>query len=101
MDDMRELVTVEQAQRFFLILAILAPLAGGMIGFVSKVRANRGAQGFKAGFAIGLLGPVNYLLWKVYNGITDRLGLDTVKNLLVNLALFVALGVVAGRLFNR
>jgi len=46
---------------------------------------------------IGLLvGGGNFALWTLYNAITERLGLDTVKNLLVNLALFVVLGVVIG-----
>ena len=43
-----------------------------------------------------LVGGGNYALWTVYNAITDRLGLDTVKNLLVNLALFVFIGILAG-----
>ena len=50
-----------------------------------------------AGLGVGLLvGAGNYALWTAYNAITDRLGLDTVKNLLVNLAVFVAVGAAAG-----
>ncbi len=45
---------------------------------------------------MGCLGILNWVLWRLYNAITDQLGLDTVKNLLVNLALFVALGIAGG-----
>jgi hypothetical protein len=37
-----------------------------------------------------------WVMWRVYNAITSRLGLDTVANLLVNLALFVIVGALCG-----
>ena len=69
---------------------------GVSLGAAVLSRSSSARGGAKAGFLIGLLGPVNYLLWKMYNGITDRLGLDSVKNLLVNLAIFAVLGIAAG-----
>lgn len=70
-------------------IAIAAPLIGLVWGWFAKRLAS--------GFIIGLLiGVGNYVLWTVYNAITDRLGLDTVKNLLVNLALFIVLGIIIG-----
>jgi len=96
MDDMREIVTVEQIQSLFVVVAIAAPFTGALVGAVLGRRQRGAARGAVLGGIAGLLGPANLLLWWVYNRITDRLGLDSVRNLLVNLALFAALGVVAG-----
>lgn len=86
---MHELITLEQANKLMLALIVIAPLVGALCGLA--VRKVRG------GVLIGLaLGVGNFLLWKVYNAITDRLGLDTVKNLAVNVALFVVVGIVIG-----
>jgi hypothetical protein len=35
-------------------------------------------------------------MWSVYNALTDRIGLDTVRNLEVNVVLFAAVGLVIG-----
>ena len=40
-------------------------------------------------------------MWYVYNAIVESLGLDTVKNLLVNLVLFSVLGLVLGVVVRR
>src|SRR5437870_943734 len=104
MDDMREIVTMQQVELAFRALAIVAPLVGALIGTLVGYRTGRTERvksGAVSGILIGLLGPVNYLLWKIYNGITDRLGLDSVKNLLINLALFIILGVAAGLISAR
>ena len=67
----------------------LAPLIGLLCGVVTKQVLR--------GLVIGMLvGAGNFALWTLYNTITDKLGLDTVKNLLTNLCLFVVLGVVIG-----
>lgn len=95
MDDMREIVTVQQMDRLFLVLAIAAPLVGAVIGAALARRQNPG-RGALRGLLVGLLGPANLVMWKVYNALTDRMGLDTVKNLLVQLGLFVGLGVAVG-----
>lgn len=96
MDDMREIVSVEQVQRLFLLLAVALPILGVAVGAGLGARRGQLRRCALQGLLIGALGPVNLVLWFVYNRITDRLGLDTVKNLLVNLALFVTLGIVAG-----
>ncbi len=86
---MQEIVTAQQVDRLFLILAIAGPLGGAGVGWLWQKRAVHG-------LLWGLLLTANWILWRLYNAITDRLGLDTVRNLLVNLAMFVALGAVAG-----
>ncbi len=97
---MRELITIEQADRLFLLIALIAPVAGLLLGAAGGARRGAAKPGAMKGLLIGLLGPINLILWKVYNGITDRLGLDTVKNLLVNIGLFIGIGIVAGLAFG-
>lgn len=72
-----------------LAVLVLAPLVGLAWGaWVKRVGP---------GLMIGLLvGTGNYALWTLYNVITEKLGLDTVKNLLVNLGLFVVIGIIVG-----
>ena len=72
-----------------LAVLVLAPF----IGLAWGARAKRLGIGLLVG---ALVGAGNYALWTVYNAITDKLGLDTVANLLVNLGLFLILGTVAG-----
>lgn len=101
MDEMREIVTMEQVNRLFLLLAVVIPLLGAALGAWQGGKQGRQKQGMMRGFVVGLLGPLNLLLWKVYNLLTDRMGLDTVKNLVVNLVLFVVIGLAAGWLWNN
>ena len=85
----RELITEHQANVLMLAVLVAAPLLGLAWGAAMK-RLGRG-------LVVGLLlGGGNFGLWTVYNRITDRLGLDTVKNLLVNMAVFVVVGVLGG-----
>ncbi len=100
-DDMREIVTVEQVQRLFLLLAIALPVLGAAIGAAWGARRGNAASAARSGLLVGLVGPANLLLWTIYNAITNRLGLDTVKNLLVNLTLFAIIGIGAGLLAAR
>lgn len=100
MDEMREIVTVEQVDRLFLWLAIAAPALGLLLGVARGARRGKAGRGAVNGLLIGFLGPLNLALWTLYNAITDRLGLDRVVNLVVNMALFVGLGAVAGLVFG-
>ena len=72
-----------------LAVLVLAPLVGLAWGVVQKR--------LPLGLAVGILaGGGNYALWTVYNAVTQKLGLDTVANLLVNLGLFIGIGIVIG-----
>lgn len=73
------------------MLAVL--FAAPLVGLVWGVAAKRLVHGLVIGLFVGV---GNYVLWTVYNAITDKLGLDTVKNLVVNVSLFVVLGVIIG-----
>lgn len=86
---MKELIDERQAHLLMLAVLVAASAVGLIWGVLTKKLAT--------GLVIGLLAGVgNYALWTIYNVITDKLGLDTVKNLLVNLVLFVVVGVVIG-----
>lgn len=86
---MKELITIEQANTIMLALIVIAPIVGAALGSIAK-RTIAGLM-WGAGIGVG-----NFALWKLYNSITNNLGLDTVKNLLVNMALFIGLGVIGG-----
>jgi hypothetical protein len=86
---MKELVTIEQAQKLMIILLVALPLAGAVIGAFNRK--------FLLGLAIGaLVGVANFILWSGYNAITNHFGLDSVKGLLINLVLFCIVGAVLG-----
>lgn len=88
-DPNKELISLHQANGLMLAVLVLAPLVGLAWGAAKKRLVP--------GFTLGLLvGAGNYGLWTVYNAITEHLGLDTVKNLLVNLGLFVIVGLLVG-----
>ncbi len=86
---MKELISAHQAHLLMMTVLVLAPL----VGLAWGVWAKRLGRGVGVGLAVGV---GNFLLWTLYNALTDKLGLDTVKNLLVNLGLFVALGLLLG-----
>jgi len=92
---MRELIDLGAVERWFGILAVALPLLGIGIGAALQFSARRPGS-LATGILVGLLGPGNWLLWRVYNGIEDHYGLDSVKAMLLNLALFAALGLAAG-----
>jgi hypothetical protein len=101
MNDMKELVTVEQAERVIALLAWLLPVLGIVIGAVVGAVRKRLAPSLIVGLLIGLIGPAVWALWHVYNGIMGRYGLDSVKALLINLALFIVIGLVIGFVLGR
>jgi len=99
MDDMRELVTREQVETAFRVLALMGPVAGGAAGFLYGRLRRR--SGLAVGVLLGCLGALNYGLWRLYLAVTDRLGMDRVSTLLANLGIFIVLGVGGGLFFRR
>ncbi len=80
----------------FNVLAVSLPILGLVIGLVVG-RIKGRIKPYLITFTLaGLFGPFNWVMWRIYNAITDHYGLDTVKNLLINLALFIVVGIVLG-----
>lgn len=96
MGDMREIVSVEAIQRLFLLLAVVLPLMGFVIGGVLGARQGSAPRGAMRGLLTGLIGPLNFALWTLYNALTERNGLDTVRNVAVNITVFVVIGLALG-----
>lgn len=93
---MKELVTTEQAERALVLLAAALPILGLLVGLIAGAARRRLAMGLRHGFVSGLLGPALWVMWRVYNLIMNRYGLDSVRGLLINLALFVGVGLAVG-----
>jgi len=96
MAEMRELVTVEQAERVIVLLAIALPVLGLAAGALVGTLRHRLWAGLALGLLCGLAGPAVWAMWRAYNGVIGEYGLDSVRGLLVNLALFVGVGLVVG-----
>lgn len=93
---MEELITVEQTERAVAVLAVALPAAGLLIGaIVGAIRRSLG-RGLVLGLLCGLAGPGIWLLWRLYNSIVGAYGLDSVRGLFINLALFLSIGLVIG-----
>lgn len=84
---MKELITRPQANMLILGISILGVVLA-LLGW--KLIRSREWTGY--GVILALIEP----LWLVYNAIEDAFGLDSIKALLINAALFIALG-FAGR----
>ena len=95
---MTEIITRPQAD--LLLNLVLA------VGFVAGIAGALGAHRRKQSAVWGGLlwgGPLIlvWLMWRIYNAITDRLGLNSVLNLLINAALFVIVGAACGLIWAR
>src|SRR4051794_4561028 len=95
-DDTRELVDLAVFHRGVLLAAALL-LVGGLVGgwFWGR-KGGRARAGLLRGLAVGLTGPVLLALWTAYNALEDHYGLDSVRALGINLALFVIVGILGG-----
>jgi len=93
---MQEIVTVAAVGRMFNSLALLFPVVGALIGVGALARGTDRVRSWRMGIGVGLIGPANWLLWWFYNALTDRNGLDTVRNFAVNVTVFVLIGLGIG-----
>ena len=93
---MKELVSVELVERVFRYVAIICPVAGLLLGGVIGWAFRRPGIGTRLGIAVGCAGLLNYVLWRLSGAITGKLGLGSVANLLIQAAMFLALGFAAG-----
>lgn len=91
---MRELVAPQSVERILLFLAVTGPIAGLILGIMLGAHKRRAWPRALAGFLLGGLLTVVYGMWRLYGAITDRLGLDSVANLVLELVLFAVVGVL-------
>ncbi len=96
MGELREIVDIGAVGRLFTLLAVVGPIIGAAIGAAVGRRRQDLRGGTLAGLGFGLLLTLNGLLWQIYNRITDATGIDSVKNVVVNFALFVTVGLALG-----
>lgn len=96
MDDLREIADPQAIGKLFALLALLIPLLAAVIGGALGKRRGDAKQGAISGFSAGLLAPLNWVLWRLYNAITDSAGIDTVRNVVVNAVLFAGVGLGIG-----
>jgi len=92
---MKELISPRTVENVLFIIALAGPILGLIIGALSGVRGSLKAR-MLGGLAIGLLGPVIFGAWRLYNAIADSLGLDSVANLLLQILMFAILGAALG-----
>ncbi|MES2459882.1 MAG: hypothetical protein V4671_04805 [Armatimonadota bacterium] len=90
---MQELVTRAQADTLFTVMAVLGLITGAVAAWLAR---RRGSSALAAAALWG--GPLvlTGVLWRVYNAITDGIGLDSVANLALNTGLFLLVGLVCG-----
>ncbi len=93
---MKEIVDTDAVGRLFFLLAVLGPWAGAGIGAAWGAKRGRVKEGAVRGVLIGLLATLNGVLWTIYNGIVERTGLDSVRNVVVNGLLFGGVGITLG-----
>jgi ABC-type glycerol-3-phosphate transport system permease component len=104
MDAPRELVDAATTGAVLATLSGLAALVAVGAGYVgsrvSRPGSRRTALTARRISLLAAVVVVVYPLWVIYNGIENYFGLDSVAALLLNLALFVLVGVAGGRLLR-
>lgn len=95
-DATTELITPQAFERWLLLAAVALAVAGAAVAALDwRSRRSAGPAAVR-GVTVALLGPLALALWRLYNYFEDRYGLDSVLALLINMAIFVALGVGLG-----
>lgn len=94
----REIVDAAQVGQVLAVLSGAALVLAALLVVLGRVRNRSGCV--RAGWVVAA-GILAWPLWMVYNRIEDQFGLDSVAALLINLALFVAVGVGGGFLIRK
>lgn len=97
---MKELISEQQFNHIVNLLAIGGPAAGIIIGFVMSRIRRSGLADIIRGAAVGALGIANWILWKVYESITAQFGLSSTRNLLIQLGVFIVIGITIGIVYT-
>ena len=101
MGDLHEIVDLNAVNRLFLISAVITPILGILTGYLVGKRNASFKRSFLSWTFLGLLGPLNLLMWTIYNSLANSNGIDSVRNLSLNFFIFLSVGGVAGVLYHR
>ena len=101
LSDLHEIVDLNAVNRLFLIFAVISPFAGMLAGYLVGKRSASFKRSFISWTLLGLLGPLNLLMWTLYNSLAKSNGIDSVRNLSLNFFIFITVGGVAGILYHR
>ncbi len=94
---MKELITEQQAVFVINLIACLTLPLGLAVGWLYSLRRRRNTRLYLAyGLLGGLSGPFIFLMWKIYSLLVNHYGLDSVKGLMVELLVFVLVGLALG-----
>jgi hypothetical protein len=98
MTEMHEIINLAAFAKAILWLAIILPVLGLVVGLVTRAVVK--------GLAVGLLGPLIYVLWLGYSYLirydpaTGYCGLHRTSVLLLNVVLFALIGIILGALYG-
>ena len=81
-------------------LAALTPLLGFGLYIARLIPPIAPAKRVALAVLVGVWGPLLLCLWLLFNKIMDAYGLDSVEGLLINAAIFLAVGLVVGILLR-
>ena len=93
---MKPLIAPESVEKALLFVAVIGPLAGAIVGVMIGAHERCARSKVIKGASIGAIGTLVYGMWHLYRAITNALGLDSVANLCVQIALFAAVGAILG-----
>jgi hypothetical protein len=105
MNELKELVDEAAAARIVWAIALAVAFGSLVVGAAAGLARGALRPSLLRGVLVALLGPLVMALWWVYNAVIGKFGLDSVKGLLINMAMFLAVGAIVGiagkRLWNR
>ena len=93
-------------EKTFIILAVVCPVIGLVLGYILGSFRNRIREYALKGLFFGLLGTLNYVLYRMYTYLvrydpeTGYVGLHHVSVLVTNAVIFVCIGVFLGILYR-
>ncbi len=86
------LISPEQSQLLVLVASVLVAILGAAFGFWFK-----GVRGLLT----AVLGPLLFGLWLLHGALVARFGMDSLALLIGEATVFIALGAVLGKGWNR
>jgi hypothetical protein len=96
MDDTKELISESTVRAVVLAIGIGGPILGAAVGLVVGVLRRAVLPALWRGLGIGLLGLICLAMWHLYNAVLSWQGFDSVRGFLLNVGIFLVVGILAG-----